>query len=306
MTKCDLVHSTWLAMKRDLWIALAVGAPICSFISPSEASPVFVVTDATFVGSILVGGTPPPGNSCCTSTTTTSNTVGTISNSYTNYAGSVATSSLTVDGAAPTITANVSAGGATGVSEANALETLTYTGHLSGPAGFAPIDFISSGSVISNANPGNGSSSSTVSLSIAGGQYFASAQSIDGATTLHSQTGALGSGTIAAGTGAGSFVMNGSVEVFSGNDFQIVMTVELNTQMTGAPTGMASTSFDPFFFIDPIFAEANPGYSLSFSPQIGNAAPAVPEPSTWAMMLIGFAGLGFAGYNRARQRTIAA
>jgi hypothetical protein len=26
----------------------------------------------------------------------------------------------------------------------------------------------------------------------------------------------------------------------------------------------------------------------------------VPEPSTWAMMLLGFAGLGFAGYRRAR------
>ena len=26
----------------------------------------------------------------------------------------------------------------------------------------------------------------------------------------------------------------------------------------------------------------------------------VPEPSTWAMMLIGFAGLGFAAYRRAR------
>jgi PEP-CTERM motif len=28
--------------------------------------------------------------------------------------------------------------------------------------------------------------------------------------------------------------------------------------------------------------------------------PAVPEPSTWAMMLIGFAGLGYAGYRQAR------
>jgi hypothetical protein len=28
-------------------------------------------------------------------------------------------------------------------------------------------------------------------------------------------------------------------------------------------------------------------------------ASAVPEPSTWAMMLVGFAGLGFAGYRRA-------
>jgi unsaturated chondroitin disaccharide hydrolase len=29
-------------------------------------------------------------------------------------------------------------------------------------------------------------------------------------------------------------------------------------------------------------------------------SPTAPEPSTWAMMLVGFAGLGFAGYRRAR------
>jgi hypothetical protein len=32
----------------------------------------------------------------------------------------------------------------------------------------------------------------------------------------------------------------------------------------------------------------------------------VPEPSTWAMMLLGFGGLGFVGYRKARQRTLAA
>jgi hypothetical protein len=31
-------------------------------------------------------------------------------------------------------------------------------------------------------------------------------------------------------------------------------------------------------------------------------ASLVPEPSTWAMMLLGFAGLGFVGYRRQRQR----
>jgi PEP-CTERM motif-containing protein len=30
------------------------------------------------------------------------------------------------------------------------------------------------------------------------------------------------------------------------------------------------------------------------------AAGGVPEPSTWAMMLLGFAGLGFAGYRKAK------
>ena len=37
--------------------------------------------------------------------------------------------------------------------------------------------------------------------------------------------------------------------------------------------------------------DGKPGWVL-YSP--------VPEPSTWAMMLVGFAGLGFAGYRRAR------
>ncbi|MGA8447178.1 MAG: PEPxxWA-CTERM sorting domain-containing protein [Roseiarcus sp.] len=32
----------------------------------------------------------------------------------------------------------------------------------------------------------------------------------------------------------------------------------------------------------------------------------VPEPSTWAMMLIGFAGIGYAGYRSARKRSVAA
>jgi probable HAF family extracellular repeat protein len=38
------------------------------------------------------------------------------------------------------------------------------------------------------------------------------------------------------------------------------------------------------------------GYSFVGSVSV----PVVPEPSTWAMLLLGFAGLGFAGYRRAR------
>jgi hypothetical protein len=43
--------------------------------------------------------------------------------------------------------------------------------------------------------------------------------------------------------------------------------------------------------------------------QVNLGEPAVvsaPEPSTWAMMLIGFAGLGFVGYRRARAVALAA
>jgi hypothetical protein len=41
-----------------------------------------------------------------------------------------------------------------------------------------------------------------------------------------------------------------------------------------------------------------------FGTRSDNHIASVPEPSTWAMMLVGFAGLGFAGY-RASRRTAA-
>jgi PEP-CTERM motif len=44
-------------------------------------------------------------------------------------------------------------------------------------------------------------------------------------------------------------------------------------------------------------------YNIQGSAALSNvetSSSAVPEPSTWAMMLLGFVGLGFTGYQRAR------
>jgi hypothetical protein len=55
---------------------------------------------------------------------------------------------------------------------------------------------------------------------------------------------------------------------------------------------------DPYIFIDPTFAGGDQ-FSLLISDGVGNTAlSAVPEPSTWAMMILGFAGIGFMAYRR--------
>jgi PEP-CTERM motif len=52
------------------------------------------------------------------------------------------------------------------------------------------------------------------------------------------------------------------------------------------------------------FVYATPETSIFASenfPRFSVTAAATPEPSTWAMLMIGFAGLGFAGYRRTRK-----
>jgi hypothetical protein len=46
-----------------------------------------------------------------------------------------------------------------------------------------------------------------------------------------------------------------------------------------------------------LVADGSGGFGVDFA--VGGIA-AAPEPPTWAMMLLGFAGFGYAGYRRAR------
>lgn len=48
------------------------------------------------------------------------------------------------------------------------------------------------------------------------------------------------------------------------------------------------------------------GIPVDQNPNLFSAQLTVPEPSTWAMMILGFAGLGFAGYRGSQKTVIAA
>lgn len=100
------------------------------------------------------------------------------------------------------------------------------------------------------------------------------------------------------GTGApGSFIL----DQLAGLTPNSIYTVTLNV-MGSADAAIGTASFfatvDPIFTIDPTFADADQ-YSIFLSPNVGNVVTSVPEPPTWAMMIVGLLGIGL--FARRRQ-----
>jgi hypothetical protein len=60
-------------------------------------------------------------------------------------------------------------------------------------------------------------------------------------------------------------------------------------------TLLSQNAFDPYPFVL--------GQMITTFSEV--AVPVVPEPSTWAMMILGFAGIGFMTYRRSRNRPMA-
>ena len=107
--------------------------------------------------------------------------------------------------------------------------------------------------------------------------------------------------------GDGSFV--GTMNFLSGNAglirLQTVASVSSAFSYSNIVLNLnadASAYIDPYIEIDPTWALANPGYSISVSQGVGNTAP-VPEAETYAMML---AGLGLVGLMARRRKQLEA
>ena len=80
------------------------------------------------------------------------------------------------------------------------------------------------------------------------------------------------------------------------------------TKTIPAPADLQSWTRDQF--LDPdwlrvgtdiVGAVGDPATITQFNAAFSLSGSVVPEPSTWVMMLLGFAGLGFAGYRQAKK-----
>jgi hypothetical protein len=95
-------------------------------------------------------------------------------------------------------------------------------------------------------------------------------------------------------------------ETVAGQTYTLNLYADLsmNEQECCSSDQLVTVKLDPIVSIDPATPNAS-DFSLVFSSGFGPSGSVIPEPSTWTMMLIGFASFGFAGY-RASRRTVAA
>lgn len=105
-------------------------------------------------------------------------------------------------------------------------------------------------------------------------------------------------GSNGVGCGGGALISSGSLQLsnaganWTSTPSGVIVAGPVGDPSANLHTGLGSNQAD--FWPDPII-ESHPGLGQHV------VSPAVPEPSTWMMMLLGFIGLGFASHRRARK-----
>jgi hypothetical protein len=73
------------------------------------------------------------------------------------------------------------------------------------------------------------------------------------------------------------------------------------TAVVGTFTSSGDSAAAGSYFVEITGVSGGGSLRLAIDGNVTAVTDPVPEPSTWAMMLLGFAGLGFAGYREARR-----
>lgn len=259
-------------MLKSLSVALLAAASAVAALVPTQAEATTVPVWSGFVTvSTGFGALDPPQSATISS-------VGTQAVSSADGSASVQSTATPLPAITSTATANPTALGA------EAFGDLNYYFYISGPASNSlSVNILATGSLFS----GSGSTQSTDFLSV-NGTTIVNATSIGGANN-------------------GAFTRSATLSGLSYNhDYFIDMNVTVLVHPSGSAMGTATTFLDPYLSLDPSLVAL--GYSIVTSDGIGNSLTinaAVPETSSWAMMLLGFAGLGFMAYRRQQNHHLA-
>jgi hypothetical protein len=284
MAKARIAAVT-IALVGVLVSSAAVKADIITPITPGDLGP------PTASGTVGIPGATfaDPENGFTKSQTT----LGTISGSFTSSDGGTGSGQSTTSASqAVSVNLNLVAGSdpTFGIG-GKAVATLSYVMYINSPT----------------------DQSVQLNLNATGGATFTSSSSQELNTQLLSTLLIEGGDNSTLGFGQnlskGSNQNNPDVSSFSWSTdqdytfqtntrYDIVLTTEVQSSAHRGATATLSAFVDPMFTID----SSNPDqFQLVFSEGITNGpaiTDGVPEPSTWAMMILGFAGVGFMAYRR--------
>jgi hypothetical protein len=216
---------------------------------------------------------------------------GTYTQSFTTTSGATGTTTVKTTALSyPSISLSMETSSIFGTDEITMVSKaeLDYYLTVTGPGPGAVVDFTSRGSVT---YPASVNTNEGIALLVDSPNYITEVGAgPDGAYYNY--------GPIPPGFDPNSFTLHGGMYVATGDEIEVRMLAAITVEAYQQGPVSATAYIDPYFFIDPSTPDAGQ-YSIVTSFGIGNAEPgAVPEPSTWAMMLLGFLGLGWTGNRR--------
>lgn len=238
---------------------LAIGSAQASTLDPATFSINASVADEWIAQSFVnTGALPQSANAVSPGNTTISGSAG---GTVTGYPSVLVSAALNTNG-------NPNEG------YASASASLTYSFMLTPASGYT-------GTIFDVPVLMNGTSSGSFTGTNGGGIHSSVSMTVTDANsnaiyTLGSSTGPYGA----------------TLQILPGVEYTVNMQASVGI---AGESGSVAASIDPFFSIESAYAQ---NFQLTFSDGIMNSVSAVPEPSTWAMMLLGFCGVGFLAYRR--------
>lgn len=294
-------------------IGLACAATASLVAVPAAASTVLPNLPAAAYSLLVTASNP--ANFLQTNTSTTPGTLGT------SVAGaSAGAEAVGAVDQIPAYASNVTpglafVGASVGVNNGsgNAVGYATYYMEVLGPVGMVNVTMNYHGGIVAtgNVNPGNtvgfflavnpaspGGARPGDDIDNSGNAIWAAQQVNRTSTGLQLLNGSTSATTTSAISSLGQISAaptSESAELDTNTIYQITMEAYVNAFSTGA--GTLDAYLDPTFVIAAGVSDPQ-DYSFAFSQGIANG---VPEPASWAMMMIGFCGLGVMSYRRKRR-----